>query len=69
MTHAHDLGDSLHRQAVAVGHSDGCVAFLAEGVGGLLQRRFTPGVVLGEGGQDGSGLWGLAFRTGDAGIV
>lgn len=69
MAHAHDLGNGLHRQAIVVGGADGFVPLLSEVFGSLLQGCLTPGVVLGEGRQAGSGLRGLAFRTGDARIV
>jgi hypothetical protein len=69
VAHAHDLGDGLHGQAVAVGGTDRCVPLLPQGFVGLLQRGFALGVVLGEGRQAGSGLGGLAFRSGDLKIV
>jgi hypothetical protein len=69
VAHAHDLGDGLHGQAIVVGGADGFVSLLPEGFAGLIQGGFTPGVVLGEGRQAGSGLGGLAFRTGDLKIV
>lgn len=69
MAHAHDLGDGLHGQTLAVGRPDGVVPLLPESFGGLRQGRFAPGVVLGEGSQAGSGLGCLAFRTDDVGIV
>jgi len=69
VAHAHDLGDGLHGQAIAVGGADGLVALLPECFGGLLQSCFAPGVVLGEGDQVGSGLGSMAFGAGDSGIV
>jgi hypothetical protein len=36
VAHAHDAGDGLHRQAVAVCRADGLVALLAQLVAGLL---------------------------------
>jgi hypothetical protein len=69
VAHAHDLGDGLHGQALAVSRTDGFVPLLPQGFAGLLQGCFAFGVVLGEGGQTGSGLWGLAFRSGDLKIV
>lgn len=69
MAHAHDLGDGLHGQALAVGRADGFVPLLPEVFPGLLQRGIALGVVLGEGGQAGSGLGCLAFRAGDLKIV
>lgn len=69
MAHAHNLGDGLHRQAALIGRADGFVSLLPERFGGLLQGCFTPHVVLGEGGQMGSGLGSVAFGSGDSGIV
>lgn len=69
MTHAHNLGDGLHRQTLAVGSADGLVSLLAERFGGLLQGCFAPHVVLGESDQMGSGLGSVAFGAGDSGIV
>lgn len=69
VAHAHDLSDGLHRQAVVVGGTDGFVSLVPEFFGGLLQGCFAPGVVLGEGGQAGSGLGSLTFRAGDSRIV
>ncbi len=69
MAHAHNLGDGLHGQATLIGRSDGFVSLLAERFASLLQGRFALGVVLGEGGQMGSGLGSMAFGAGDPGIV
>ena len=69
MADAHDLGDGLHGQTLAVGGADGLIPLVPEVFGGLLQGGFTPGVALSEGGQAGSGLGGLAFRSGYVGIV
>jgi hypothetical protein len=69
VAHAHDLGDGLHGQTLAVGRSYGFVSLLPELFGGLLQGCFALGVVLGEGGQVGSGLGSVAFRAGDSRIV
>lgn len=69
MAHAHDLGDGLHGQSTAVGGPDGFVPLLSQYFGGLLQGLLAPGVVLGKGGQTGSGLGGLAFRASDPRIV
>jgi hypothetical protein len=69
MAHAHDLSDGLHRQAVVVGGPDGFVSLVSEVFGGLLQSGFALGVVLGEGGQAGSGLGSLTFGAGDPRIV
>lgn len=69
MAHAHDLGDGLHRQPIAVGGADGRVAGLAQVVAGLVQGCFTADVVLGKGRKTASGLGGLAFWTGDPKIV
>ncbi len=69
MAHAHDLSNGFHGQALAVGRPYGFVSLLPELFGGLLQGCFTPDVVLGEGGQMGSGLGSMAFRAGDLGIV
>lgn len=69
MTHAHDLGNGLHGQALAVGRSYSFIALLSELFGSLLQGCFALGVVLGEGGQVGSGLGSMAFGASDSGIV
>lgn len=69
MAHAHDLGDGLHGQALAVGRPYGFVSLLPERFDGLLQSCFAPGVVLGEGDQMDSGLGSVAFRAGDLEIV
>jgi hypothetical protein len=66
---AHDLGDGLHGQIVAVRGADGFVPLLPEVYGGLFQRCVALGVVLGEGNQACSGLGGLAFRAGYLRIV
>lgn len=67
--HAHDLGYGLHGQTLAVGGADGLILLLPEIFAGLLQGGFAPQVVLGEGGQTGSGLGRLAFRSGVLKIV
>ncbi len=69
VAHAHDLGDGLHGQALAVSRADGFVPLLPEVFTGLLQRGIALGVVLGEGGQAGSGLGSLAGWSGDLKIV
>lgn len=69
VAHAHDLGNGCHRQALTVGRPYGFVSLLPELFGGLLQGCFAPGVVVGEGGQVGSGLGGVAFGAGDLRIV
>jgi hypothetical protein len=69
VAHGHDLCDGLHRQTVGVGRADGLVARLAERFAGLLQGGLALGVVLGEGGQAGSGLGSLAFWSNDSTIV
>jgi hypothetical protein len=69
VAHAHDLGNGLHGQTLAVGRADGLIPLVAEVFTGLLQGGFAPGVVLGEGGQVGSGLGRLTFRSGDLKIV
>jgi hypothetical protein len=69
VAHAHDLGDGLHRQAVAVGLADGLVALGSQSLQRLCQRILALGIDLGEGGKTGAGLGSLAFRTGDLGIV
>jgi hypothetical protein len=66
---AHDLGNGLHGQAIAVGSPDRLVPLLPQGFVGLLQRGFALGVALGEGRQAASGLGCLAFRSGDLKIV
>jgi hypothetical protein len=69
VAHAHDLGNGLHGEALAVSGADGLVSLLAEVFTGLLQGGFTPQVVLGEGSEAGSSLGRLAFGAGYAGIV
>jgi hypothetical protein len=69
MAHAHDLGDGLHGQALAVGRPYSFVSLLPECFGCLLQGCFALGVVLGEGNQMASGLGSVAFETGDLEIV
>lgn len=69
MAHAHDLGNGRHGQALAIGRPYGFVSLVPELFGGLLQSCVAPGVVLGEGGQVGSGLGGVTFGAGDLGIV
>lgn len=69
MAHAHDLGDGLHGQALAVGRAYRFVPLVPEVFAGLLQRCFALGVVLGEGSETGPGLRGLAFRSGYSRIV
>lgn len=69
MAHAHDTGDGGHGQALAVGHADGFVSLLPQFFASLLQGGFALGVALGKSGQAGSGLWCLAFSSGDSWIV
>jgi hypothetical protein len=69
VSHAHDLSNGLHGQTLAVSRAYRFVPLLPEVFGGLLQRCFAPGVVLGEGNQACSGLRGLAFRAGYLRIV
>jgi hypothetical protein len=69
MAHAHDPGDSRHGQALTVGGADRLVPLLPQFLAGFLPRRLALGVALGKGSQTGSGLWGLAFGSGDPGIV
>jgi hypothetical protein len=69
VAHAHDLRDGGHRQAIVVGGSDGCVPLLSKRIGGLLQRGFALGVVLGKGGEAASDFGSLAFGAGDLRIV
>jgi hypothetical protein len=42
MAHAHDLGNGLHGQTLAVGGADGFVALLPSGFARLLQGCFAP---------------------------
>lgn len=69
VAHAHDLRNGGHRQAGVVGGPDSLVTGLTQFLGGPLQLGFALGVVLGKGRQATSGLGGLAFGTGDLGIV
>jgi hypothetical protein len=69
VAHAHDLGDGLHGQTIAVGSADRFVPLVPQDFVGLLQRGFALGVVIGEGRQAASGLGCLAFRSGDLKIV
>jgi hypothetical protein len=69
VAHAHDLGNGGHGQAVAVGGAYRLVALSPEILSGLFQRFFALGVVVSEGGQAGSGLGGLAFRSSYSRIV
>jgi hypothetical protein len=69
VAHAHHLGDGLHGQPVGVGGTDRLVALLPQCIASLVKGLLTLGVVLGEGREAGSGLGGLAFRSGDSRIV
>lgn len=69
MAHAHELGNGRHRESRAIGRTNGRIPLAAQGFCGLLQRGLALGVVLGKGCQPGSGLWGLAFSSGDLEIV
>lgn len=69
MADAHDLGDGRHRQAVAVGDSDGFVTLPAQIIAGSLQGFLALHVALGKGRQVLASIGSLAFGSGDALIV
>jgi hypothetical protein len=69
MTDAHDLADGDHREPFGVGGADGLVAVFPQRLGLLLEGGFTSGVLLGEGRQAGSCLWGSALSSGYVRIV
>jgi len=69
VAHAHDLGDGGHRQAVAVGLTNGLVALGPQRLVLPLQGLLALGVVLGEAAQAGTGFGGMAGSAGDLGIV
>jgi hypothetical protein len=69
VAHAHDLGDGLHGQALAVGGTDGLIPPLPEVFAGCVQGGFALGVVLGKGSKTASGLGCMAFRASDLRIV
>lgn len=69
VAHAHDPGNRRHWQSLAVGSADRLVPLVAQLGDSLVERGFALGIRLGEGCQACSGVWGLAFGSGDFPIV
>lgn len=69
VTHAHDLGNGLHGQTLAVSRAYRFVPLLPEVFVALGERCFALGVGLCKGGKTRSGLGCLAFRSGDLKMV
>jgi hypothetical protein len=69
VAHAHDLGDSRHRQAIAVRRPNGLVALGAELLRLLVKRFLALGVGHSERDETRTSFRCLTFRAGDAKIV